>query len=186
MAGGDPARACYDARMSRVALAHLAVAVLALASLIGCDPTATTGCTETCASRAPACDTCPALADEVCVDDACVALDARDARVSADVSIARDLDGVVAVVIAVVDARGADCASLPPLTEAAGVLAGTRVDVSGGPFHPDLAFGEVPGGAVLVAGDGLDRDGAVVGRGCLPFDAVAGDNDAGILAVDAL
>jgi hypothetical protein len=151
-------------------------------ALSGCEAPPAAGCEPACATRAPACDTCPAIAEALCVESACVDVGDRDATITADVSINRDLDGVVAVVIAVVAAD--DCAGLPPLAGADGVLAGTRVDVSGGPFHPDLAFGEVPAGTVVVAADGLSADGALLGRGCAVVDVVAGDNDAGVLSVD--
>ncbi len=105
------------------------------------------------------------------------------AEVVADVSIDRNLDGVVDVTIAVIDARGTSCNDVGTLTEARNVLAGSRVDVSGGPFHPDIAFGAVPVGAVLVAADALDEAGDVVGRGCVAVDVVSGSNDVGVLAV---
>ena len=158
------------------------IAIGPAASVSGCEAPVATGCEPACATRAPACDTCPAIAEALCVEGACVDVGERDAAISADVSINRDLDGVVAVVIAVVAA--ADCAGLPPLAEADGILAGTRVDVSGGPFHPDLAFGEVPAGAVVIAADGLSADGTRLGHGCAIVDVVAGDNDAGVLSVD--
>jgi hypothetical protein len=139
-------------------------------------------CEGGCAQSEPSCDGCPAIADELCVDGACVAVADKDAAVSADVSIARDLDGVVAVTIALVDGS-VGCDDLAPLDGAAGVFAGTRIDVSGGPFHPDLNFGSAPAGAILVAADGLDADGALVGRGCLAVDVSAGDNDVGVITV---
>jgi len=136
-----------------------------------------------CPTTTPACEGCPPVAETVCIDSACVARNADDAVVSADVSIQRGLAGVVGVTIAVVDARGLGCADLGVLTAASNVLSGTRVDVSGGPFHEDLGFGTVPAGAVLVAADGLDVDGNVVGRGCVAVDVVAGDNDVGVVTV---
>ena len=139
-------------------------------------------CGGGCAQSAPACEGCPAIADELCVDGACVAIGDKDAVVIADVSIARGLDGVVAVSIALVDGS-VGCAALGTLDSAAGVFAGTRIDVSGGPFHPDLNFGAAPAGSVLVAADGLDAEGAVVGRGCLAVDVSAGDNDVGVITV---
>jgi hypothetical protein len=158
------------------------VVVSSWLALAACEAPVSTGCQPACPTRAPACDTCPAVAEALCVDATCVDVGARDAAITADVSIARDLDGVVAVVIAVVAAD--DCAALPQLVEAGGVLAGTRVDVSGGPFHPDISFGEVPAGTVIVAADGLAADGTRLGRGCAIVDVVAGDNDVGVLAVD--
>jgi hypothetical protein len=158
------------------------VLLSALLGLSACEAPPAAACEPACATRAPACDTCPAIAEALCVENTCVDVGARDAAITADVSIARDLDGVVAVVIAVVASD--DCAALRALSGADGVLAGTRVDVSGGPFHPDLAFGEVPAGTVVVAADGLAADGALLGRGCVVVDVVAGDNDVGVLTVD--
>jgi len=136
-----------------------------------------------CPTTPAACDGCPAVAQTICVDSACVERADDDAVVTADVSIQRGLDGVVGVTIAVVDARGASCQALETLTDTQNVLSGTRVDVSGGPFHEDLGFGTVPAGAVLVAADGLDVDGNVVGHGCVAVDVVAGNNDVGVVTV---
>jgi hypothetical protein len=166
----------------RVHALALLVSIGPAAAMSACEAPPAAGCEPACATRAPACATCPAIAEALCVEGACVDLDDRDAAINADVSISRDLDGVVAVIIAVVG--GADCAGLPPLATADGVLAGTRVDVSGGPFHPDLAFGEVPAGTVVIAADGLAADGTLLGRGCAVVDVVAGANDAGVLSVD--
>jgi hypothetical protein len=169
--------------MRRVVTALALIVTLGpAAATSGCEAPEATGCEPACAKRPPACDTCPAIAEALCVEGTCVDVGNRDATVSADVSISRDLDGVVALVIAVVAAD--DCAGLPPLAGADGVLAGTRVDVSGGPFHPDLAFGQVPAGTVVVAADGLSADDALLGRGCAVVDVIAGDNDAGVLTVD--
>lgn len=175
------APACYAVRMRDVVV-FCGVVVSTLLCLSACESPPATSCEPVCATREPACDTCPAIAEALCVEGACVDVEARDAAITADVSIARDLDGVVAVIIAVVATD--DCAALPPLADADGVLAGTRVDVSGGPFHPDLAFGEVPASTVVVAADGLDADGALLGRGCVVVDVVAGDNDVGVVSVD--
>lgn len=166
----------------RHVVVSLGVVVFSWLALSACEAPVSTDCVPACATRAPACDTCPVIAEALCVETTCVDVGARDAAITADVSINRDLDGVVAVVIAVVAAD--DCAALPQLVEAEGVLAGTRVDVSGGPFHPDLGFGEVPAGTVLVAADGLAADGTRLGRGCAIVDVVAGDNDVGVLTVD--
>jgi hypothetical protein len=166
----------------------VAVAVAAVGVVVGlaaCPaPTEITRCEGGCAQREPACDGCPAVADELCVDGECVAVVDKDATVIADVSIARGVDGVDAVTIAIVDTAVA-CADLGDLTAAAGVFAGTRIDVSGGPFHPDLNFGTAPAGAVLVAADGLNAAGDIVGRGCVAVDLVAGDNDVGVITVAA-
>ena len=178
---------CDDTVMTRSVawVTTLTTLMAALGSLVvGCDGAASTGaCPDPCAARAPACDGCPAIAEALCLDGVCVDLTDLSADVSADVSIDRALAGVVAVTIAVVDGRGADCATLPVLTESDAVLTGSRVDVSGGPFHPDLAFGQVPEGSVLVAADGLNDRGAVVGRGCIAVDVVGGANDVGVITV---
>lgn len=169
--------------MRRVVTALALIVTLGpAAAMSGCEAPPATGCEPACATRTPACDTCPAIAEALCVEGACVDVGDRDAAVSADVIISRDLDGVVAVVIAVVAAD--DCPSLPPLATAEGILSGTRVDVSGGPFHPDISFGEVPAGTVVVAADGLGADGVRLGRGCVVVDVVAGANDVGVLTVD--
>ncbi len=136
-----------------------------------------------CPKTPPSCQGCPAVAQTLCIDSACLARGASDADVVADVSIARGLDGVVAVTLAVLDGRGPGCADVGVLTVAGNVLSGDRVDVSGGTFHPDLSFGSVPAGAVLVAADGLDADGEVVGRGCVEVDVIAGANDVGVVTV---
>lgn len=159
----------------------LFVVVAVGSALVACDPPTSPSCEPACATRAPACDTCPTIAEALCVDGACVELGDKDASVLADVSIARDLDGVVAVIIAVVATDA--CEGLAALQSADDVVAGTRVDVSGGPFHPDLDFGLVPAGTVVVAADGLAADDAVVGRGCAVVELAAGDNDVGVLTV---
>lgn len=170
--------------MTRILTPSLLMTTLTTLMLAGCDGAVDAGaCADPCATTAPACDGCPAIAESLCVDGACVAVGDATADLVGDVSIARGLDGVIEVTIAVVDARGTDCGSLPVLTDAVGVLAGGRVDVSGGPFHPDLAFGLVPAGAVLVAADGLDATGTVVGRGCIAVDATDGANDIGVVTV---
>ena len=173
------AAACDDGAMTRIMTLTLLMTTLTLA---GCDGAVDAGpCADPCATKAPACDGCPAIAETLCEDGACVAVGDATADLVGDVSIARGLDGVIEVTIAVV--RGTDCASLPVLTDAVGVLAGSRVDVSGGPFHPDLAFGLVPPGAVLVAADGLDATGTVVGRGCVAVEVSDGANDIGVVTV---
>lgn len=169
--------------MMRQIWSALALSVCALA-LQACDDAVVGTCADPCATREPACATCPAVADEVCVEGACVDVATRDALVTADVSINRDLDGVVAVIAGIVDARATSCADVLPLKDAPDVLAGNRVDVSGGPFHPGLTFGEVPAGPVLVVADGLNANDALVGRGCVAIDVVTGDNAVGVVAVD--
>ena len=151
--------------------------------LAACDDGAVDAGACDCPVVAAACEGCPAIADELCIEGACVARADDAADVVADISLDRTLDGVVDVTIAVIDARGTSCADVGTLTDASNVLAGSRVDVSGGPFHPDIAFGAVPVGAVLVAADALNDAGDVVGRGCVAVDVVSGSNDVGVLAV---
>jgi hypothetical protein len=153
-------------------------------AFVACDRPTSPSCEPACEVRAPACDTCPTIAEALCVEGACVELGEKDASVIADVSIARDLDGVVAVVIAVVASDS--CDGLASLRSADDVLAGTRVDVSGGPFHPDLDFGLVPAGTVVVAADGLVADDTVVGRGCTVVELAPGANDVGVVTVAPL
>lgn len=161
---------------------RIASALAAVVLLAACDaPAVDSGCD--CPVVEATCDGCPAIAEELCVESACVARADDVAEVVADISIDRNLDGVVDVTIAVVDARGTSCDDVGTLTEARNVLAGSRVDVSGGPFHPDINFGAVPAGAVLVAADALNDAGDVVGRGCVVVDVVSGSNDVGVLAV---
>ncbi len=167
-------------KQSRVVIGFYAVVAWG-AALTACDPPPTSSCAPACATRAPACDTCPSIAEALCVDGACVELAEKDASVIADVSIARGLEGVVAVVIGVVAADS--CEGLAPLHSAVDVVAGTRVDVSGGPFHPDLDFGLAPAGTVVVAADGLADDDSMVGRGCVVVDLAAGENDVGVVTV---
>ena len=166
-------------QLSRLALFVVAFVVAFVAACADEQEVPDCGCPQT----TPACDGCPAVAQSLCIDSACTDRGSDDAVVTADVSIQRGLEGVVGVTIAVVDARGSSCATLGTLTDAKNVLSGTRVDVSGGPFHEDLGFGTVPAGAVLVAADGLDADGNVVGHGCVEVDVVAGNNDIGVVTV---
>lgn len=161
----------------RIAFAFAAVILAA------CDDTAVDDGACDCPVVAAACDGCPTIADQLCIEAACVARADDVADVVADISIQRGLDGVVDVTIAVIDARGTTCADVGTLTEARNVLAGSRVDVSGGPFHPDISFGVVPAGSVLVAADALNDAGEVVGRGCVAVDVVSGSNDVGVLTV---
>lgn len=154
-----------------VVLAGLCVAV---ASLSSCEEEAVVTCD--CPLTTPACDICPPLMTGTCADDECVALDAADADVVADISIQRGLDGVVALSIGIVDASSVSCATVGLLTESDAVLDGRRLDVPGGPFHPDIAFGSAPAGHVLVVADAYDADTAVVGQGCLDVTVSAGSN----------
>ncbi len=139
-----------------------------------CDPPPSGSCAPACATQAPACPNgCPALADEVCVDGACVGVDEGVVDVAVTVSVDRNLDGVVALAVGLIDARVAGCADVDGVADAEGVLAGNRIEVSGGSFHPDLRVGLIPAVAVSVAVDALDVDGAVVARGCVDLDAAA-------------
>ena len=128
-----------------------------------------------CATKAPACDNgCPAVALEVCVDGACEAVADATVALAVDANIDRGLSGVIALAVAVVDGRGASCADVGAVRDAENVLAGNRVEVSGGSFHQDLPLGgDVPEGEVLVVVDALDDGDAVVASGCAA--AVAGD-----------
>jgi hypothetical protein len=155
----------------------------ALVLLVACDDGADDSVACDCPVVEAACDGCPAIAEELCVESTCVARADDVADVVTDISIDRNLDGVVDVTIAVIDARGTSCDDVGTLTEAGNVLAGSRLDVSGGPFHPDIAFGTVPAGLVLVAADALNDAGEVVGKGCVTVDVVSGSNDLGVLAV---
>jgi hypothetical protein len=162
---------------------RLASAFVAAVLLASCNDTVVDEGACDCPVVAAACDGCPAIAEELCIDNACVARADDVADVVADISIDRNLDGVVDVTIAVIDGRGTTCDDLGALTEASNVLAGSRVDVSGGPFHPDIDFGSVPAGLVLVAADALNDAGDVVGRGCVALDAISGSNDVGVVDV---
>jgi hypothetical protein len=162
---------------------RIAGVLVAAVFLAACDDSAVDGGACDCPVVEAACDGCPAIAEQLCIDNTCVERADDVANVVADLSIDRTLDGVVDVTIAVLDARGISCNDVGTLSAAANVLAGSRVDVSGGPFHPDIAFGAVPAGAVLVAADALNEAGDVVGRGCVAVDVVSGSNDVGVLAV---
>lgn len=164
-------------------LVSLVAGLVGGSGLLGCDPPASTsGCANACATDEPACaDGCPSIATEVCADDACVAVAAGVVdlaiTVNIDRELDRDVDGVDALAIAVVDvgSAGTSCADVGDVADAAYVLAGNRFDVSGGTFHPDLRVGLVPEGQVLVAVDALTvaagGAGVVVGSGCVAVDA---------------
>ena len=161
--------------------ARLAPAVpLALALALACDPPPPADGCPVCATRAPACDRgCPAIADDICVDGACVDPGEATVDLSVAVNLGRDLSGVVALALAVVDARSGACADVGPVASAQNVLAGNRIEVSGGTFHPDLPVGGlVPAVDVVVAVDALDADAAVVASGCV---AARADADADII-----
>ncbi len=161
-----------------------------LGTVIACDgPPAATGCAGGCAENAPACNNgCPVIVDELCIEAACVARGDDVVDLAINVNLGRDLPGVTALAIAVVDARGTSCADVGPAHAAANVLAGNRKEVSGGTFHPDLRVGLVPEGPVLVVVDALDAafdasasSRAVVATGCVAIDA---SGTAGTVTVD--
>ena len=135
--------------------------------LCNCEqPPAPAGCEPACVVREPACAGCPAISDELCVDGACEARGDDSVDLAIDVSIDRDLAGVTALALAIVDARAASCANVGPVAAADGVLAGNRVNVAGGSFHEDLRVGLFPAVDVIVTVDALNDDGSVIASGC--------------------
>lgn len=170
----DGAVVVVDRRVMRCS--RFLVLALALAPVLAaaCDPPPAGDC-PVCAVRAPACDNgCPAIADEVCVDGACVEPGEATIDLKVAVNLGRDLDGVVAVALAVIDARGGACADIGAVADADNVLAGNRIEVSGGTFHPDLPVGGlVPAVSVVVAVDALDASDAIVASGCVAAEASA-------------
>jgi hypothetical protein len=165
----------------------LAVAV-ALAGGAACAPPSSSApCEPSCATRPPACDDgCPTIADELCVDGGCVRRGEDVVDVVVDVNVDRDLVGVAALLLAVVDARVAACDDLSSVADVDAALAGNRFEVSGGSFHPDLPGGLVPAGDVVVVVDAVDEEGQVVGHGCTPAAAGAAGAGAGADVVDVL
>ena len=160
--------------------------LLTLAAALGnaCEVTAdVNGCAEACATREPACPTCPAVADEICIDDLCTGRGDDVCDLAGDVNIDRNLDGVTSLVVAVVDGRTLQCADLGDLRTQSDVLAGNALAVSGGSFHPDLSFGRVPEGAMLVAVDALDTNDNVIATGCVTVDAAGASVDVGVVEV---
>ncbi|MDP2342336.1 MAG: hypothetical protein Q8O67_15380 [Deltaproteobacteria bacterium] len=140
--------------------------------LCNCEkPPEAAGCEPACEVREPACAGCPAIADELCVGSACEARGDDVVDLAIDVSLDRNLDGVTALTVAVVDARVSSCADVGPVKDAVNVLAGNRFNVSGGSFHEDLRVGLVPAGAVVVAVDALDDAGEILESGCAAFEA---------------
>jgi len=162
-----------------------AVLFLALAaSVLACDVGPAEPCGGGCDFEPAACDGCPALANELCVDGACVEVGDKDVAVTADVNVDRALgQSVTALTVAVLDARVASCDDVADLAAADGVVSGTRVDVSGGTFHPDLSFGSAPEGDAIVAVNGLDDAGAVVGSGCVEVALSGAAQDVGVVNV---
>lgn len=180
MLSGHLRRSLLASVMSSIRFTLLAAAC-SIPMLLACDQGGPPTCD--CPTKPPACAGCPPVAEELCIDGACVARGDDVAEVSADVSIQRGLEGVVGVTLAVIDGREATCASLLPLAEQANIIAGTRLDVSGGPFHPAVPFGATPAGPVLLAAEGLDTSGAVVGRGCIAGTVIAGKNALGVVTI---
>ena len=136
-------------------------------------PPAPTDCSPACAASEPAClDGCPAIARELCVEGACVARGDDSVDVVVTVSVDRNVDGVAALLLAVVDARVAGCDDVGDVPSATGVLFGNRFEVQpGASFFPDLSGGLVPPGDVVVAIEAVDDDGRVKARGCTPAQA---------------
>ena len=172
--------------MRAAALFALAAAlIVALVVVTACDPPVeATGCDPACKAAAPACDDgCPAVASEVCVDSACVAVADGEFDVAITVALGRDIDqDVVAAAIGIVD--DGDCATVGPVKDAANVVAGNRIELSGGSFHPDLHVGLVAAGDYVVVVDALDASAAILASNCV---AVSVDGDEAVtLDVPAL
>jgi hypothetical protein len=158
--------------------------VVGVAVGAACTPPPSSSCAPGCATAEPACtDGCPAIASELCLQGACVAVPDATVDVVVDANVDRRTTGVTALLVAVVDARVAGCADVADVASAAGVLAGNRFAVSGGTFHEDLAGGLVPPGDVVVVVDAVDDALAVLAHGCQPVQA-AGDRVDVLVAVD--
>lgn len=155
----------------------VASVVVCVVATGACDPPVEAGgCDPACAAAAPACDDgCPAIADEVCVDGSCVAVADGEFDVAITVAVGRDIDDVaVAAAIAIVDVSGgATCGDVGPVSGADAVVAGNRIGLSGGSFHPDLHVGLVPAGDYLVVVDVLDADAAVLASNCAALSVAA-------------
>lgn len=173
--------------------------VLGLALLASCAAPADAGCAAAPACVEPAaarCDNCPPEAVELCVEGACVAKAADAVGISATMSIARAIDqDVQSVVRLIADARGparaltcADAFDGAALNPALNILASGYVATSGGSHHPDVFFGRVPEGDVLVlalAVDGTVGKGGVVGTGCAAVSAAAPTVTVDVLSIAA-
>ncbi len=158
-----------------------ALSVFAGAACSGPSPTT---CAPDCAVGEPACDDgCPAIANELCVDGACVAVADGSVDVVVDANVHRRVSGTTALLVAVVDARVAGCDDVEAVSLATGVLAGNRFAVTGGSFHEDLAGGLVPAGDIIVVVDAIDHGQAVLAHGCAAAVA-AGDSVDVLVAVD--
>jgi hypothetical protein len=154
------------------------------ALVAACTPPSPTTCAAPCETSAPACDDgCPAIANELCLDGSCVAVEDGTVDVVVDANVGRRVTGVAALLVAVVDARVAGCDDIVDVATAEGVLSGNRFNVSGGTFHEDLAGGLVPEGDVVVVVDAVDDAQAVLAHGCEAVSA-AGDRVDVLVAVD--
>lgn len=145
------------------------VAVLGLLLLCHCEatpPPPAPGCEPSCQTREPSCLACPAIVEEICLDGLCEARGIDTVDLAIDVSLGRDLVGVSAVAIAIVDARVSACANVGPVVDALNVVAGNRINVTGGTFHEDLRVGLVPEGDLIIAVDALGPGDQVVASGC--------------------
>jgi hypothetical protein len=168
--------------VSRVVVAGVVAGVVAACA--ACAPPSSSTCASPCATQEPACnDGCPAIADEVCLDGACVAVADGTVDVVVDANVERHVTGVAALLVAVVDARVAGCDDVVDVASATGVLSGNRFSVSGGSFHEDLAGGLVPAGDVVVVVDAVDDAEAVLAHGCQAVTA-AGDRVDVLVSVD--
>ena len=135
------------------------VAVLGLLLLCHCEatpPPPAPGCEPSCQTREPSCLACPAIVEEICLDGLCEARGIDTVDLAIDVSLGRDLVGVSAVA----------CANVGPVVDALNVVAGNRINVTGGTFHEDLRVGLVPEGDLIIAVDALGPGDQVVASGC--------------------
>ncbi|MBM4279599.1 MAG: hypothetical protein FJ137_02170 [Deltaproteobacteria bacterium] len=170
--------------MRRAALRLVAAGVAVVGAAMACMPPPPSSCEPGCATAEPACDDgCPAVASALCLQGACVPVLDGTVDVVVDANVDRRTAGVVALLVAVVDARVADCGAIADVASALGVLAGNRFAVSGGTFHEDLAGGLVPPGDVVVAVDAIDDAQAVLAHGCTAAQA-AGDRVDVLVAVE--
>jgi hypothetical protein len=160
------------------------LAALGVVGSVDCASPPSSTCTPACATEAPGCnDGCPTIATELCLAGTCVAVGDATVDVVVDANVGRRVQGVTALLVAVVDARVSGCDDIDDVAVASGVLDGRRFEVSGGTFHEDLDAGRVPAGDVVVAIDAVDVAGAVIAHGCAPVVA-AGDRVDVLVAVD--
>jgi hypothetical protein len=156
---------------------------------------ASADCTE---NDAPLCAGCPGAAAEVCAEGICQPLEPRSVDVSVSVNFAdRGLaTSARSLVHVVADERGPEgkmtCADAfaendlsAPLSDQINVLAAADKSISGGSFHPDVHFGRVPPGPVLVLAwitDDTAGEGSVLAQGCADTLLATGNS----LVVDVL